>query len=43
MDKGKTKRRIARGAALWQAARLKPIVKKLGIKKEKKPKKEEVK
>jgi hypothetical protein len=38
MNKAKIERRVARGTARWHAARLKPVVKKRGIKEAKKPK-----
>ena len=36
MDHAKYERLVARGPARWQAARLKPVIKKLGVQKVKK-------
>ena len=40
MDKAKHERRLKGGRDRWQAPRMKPVVKKLGTKNIKKPKKE---
>ena len=42
MDHNKYERRLARGAVRWQAARLKPVVKKRGEQKVKKAKSRQI-